>query len=226
VVVDAKTKKTVWSTGTSGFWDTLSFEERGKGGALTQWDVVLRSSKYPQYAQPYDLRTGKQGGLRGAPEEPKGTVLSFRKEWSGSVGVRDQELYCLVGSDEDWDKLRSELFGPKPTDIPTTSELDFKKEMLLVYYTGKDIDWQGIKTDLAVEDETRILIRVHQNTFQTFSANFGSPSPPAPKTHPYGLFVLPRREGKPVVLEHNTQGILGGPPFWKEFTRVVMKSKQ
>jgi hypothetical protein len=215
VVVDAKTKKAVWSANIGGFWDTITFEDRAKAGGPPHWVLVLRSSRRPEFAQDYDLETGKEGELRGGASKPAGRPLAVRKSWSGSAGVRDERTYCLIGNAQEWTKLRAELFGAEPTDIPTAGDVDFTKEMLLVCYAGKAHNWKGTSIELAVEDESRMHLRLNRATYQSIGG--------VGEEHPYGLFILPRRESTPVVLEYNRQNLIGGPPFWKEFTRIELK---
>jgi hypothetical protein len=215
VVVDTKTKKTLWSANVGAFWDTLTFADRAAAGAPPRWAVVLRSSRHPALAQDYDLESGKKGQLHGEAATPPGRPLVVRKSWSGSAGVSDEKTYRLMASAPEWSKLRTELFGQMPTDIPVADDVDFTKEMLLVCYAGKAINWRAISVELAIEDEVRLLLRLNRATYQS-EGGVG-------QEHPYGLFVLPRCQGKPIVLEYNRQGLIGGPPLWKEFTRLELK---
>jgi hypothetical protein len=67
---------------------------------------------------------------------------------------------------------------------------------------------------VVAENDKRILLRLERSSYQTLGA--------AHEEYPYGLIVLPRREGKPYILEYNTQSYIGGPPIWKEFTRLTL----
>jgi hypothetical protein len=221
VVVDAKTGKTLWHAGESAFWNTITFENLAKANEPAQWAVVLKSSAYPNLSQCYDLNSGKRLALRGAPPLPPGTVLKPRKAWSGSAGVGKKEVHTVLGSAEEWSKLRKGLFGDKPQGIPEASEIDFATEMLLVLYSGETMMSRGLSPALVVENEKTVVIRVNVHTYQVMLSNLGASK--IPVEHPYGLVVLPRRLNKPVVLEFNDQHYIGGPEFWKEKERLTYK---
>lgn len=219
VVVDAKTEKTLWHAGESAFWDTVTFENMAKANEPAQWAVVLKSSWLPRYSQCYDLTSGKRFALRGGPPLPPGTVLKPRKSWSGSAGVQKEEIRKLVGSAEEWSKLRKKLFGDKPQEIPEANEIEFTTEMLLVLYLGETICRDGLSPALIVEGEQNLLVRVKVHGYQI--AAIGKDSK-IPTEHPYGLVILPRRPKKPVVLEYNEQHYINGPELWKEAARLTL----
>jgi hypothetical protein len=221
VVVDAKTEKTLWHTSASAFWDTITFENLAKANETTQWAVVLRSSEYPGYSQYYDLNSGKKFALRGDPPQPSGTTLTPRKHWEGSAGVNKDAVHTLVGSDDEWSKLRQKLFGDRPTGIPDSSDIDFTKEMLLVLYSGESFQRNGLSPALVVEGEKNLVVRVRVHGYQIMITADSK----LRIEHPYGLVILPRRLNKPVVLEYNEQIYIGAPEFWKERERLVLKGE-
>ncbi|MFO0814515.1 MAG: hypothetical protein U0796_14940 [Gemmatales bacterium] len=212
LVVDTTNSKTLWSDSVGAFWDTITFKNRAAEGQPPVWTVVLSSSRQPGYEQPYELETGKKLPLRGNSACPEGTPFTPRKVWSGSGGKATAKTYQLVKSAEEWNKLKSELFGDSVRDLPTARDLDFTKEMLLVCYAGKASNWMGIDVDLAVANDSRVLLQLHRQTYQSFGQT--------KEEYPYGVVVLPRSPGKEVVLEYNRQNLIGGPPMWKEFMRL------
>lgn len=215
VVVDAKTKKCLWSRSVGAFWDTITFENVADAGQKPRWELTLRSSARPEYQRNYDLETGDTRELKGGPPDPEGKPLTPRKTWKGSAGVSDQKAYRLVRSAQEWDKLRAELFGEEPKDIPASIDVDWSKETLLVCYAGKSSNWNGIDVEQAVENNDRVLLRLRRWTYQTIGESV--------EEHPYGLIVLPKRETKPYVLEYNQQRLIGGPAIWREFMRLQLK---
>src|SRR5581483_10144739 len=114
VVVDAKTKKLLWSANVGAFWDTITFENLAKDGAEPRWALALRSSAKPEYQQNYDLVSGQKLELAGLQPFPAGRPFTPRTIWSGSAGMRDEKLYRLVRTAQEWAKLRPELFGTEP----------------------------------------------------------------------------------------------------------------
>jgi hypothetical protein len=221
VVVDAKTQKTVWHTGDSAFWDTITFENLAKPNQAAQWAVVLKSTTYPEYSQFYDLNSGKRLALRGNPPKPPGTTIKPRKHWSGSAGIGKEAKRLLVGSGDEWSNLRKELFGDNPMGIPDVGDIDFTREMLLVLCSGETTMHNGMSPALVVDGDKSMVVRVKIHSYQI---NLTGNSK-IPIEHPYGLVVLPRRIDKPVILEYNEQIYIGGPEFWKERERLVLKGK-
>jgi hypothetical protein len=147
-------------------------------------------------------------------------VLKPRKTWSGSTGVSKKGIFTLIGSAEEWSKLRTELFGDTPQGIPGASEIDFTKEMLLVLYSGETSMSNGLSPALVVDGDQNMVVRVNVHTYQLMLSR-GSK---IPVEHPFGLVVLPRRPNKPVVLEYNNQIYIGGPELWSEKDRVSLKN--
>jgi hypothetical protein len=214
LIVDTKTGKVLWSSSVGAFWDTITFVNTAKENEAAKWAVALRSSRNSGFQETYDLETGRKLELTGVTPLPAGTPLTPRKAWSGSAGIRGDKLYRLVGSAEEWSTLRKELFGEQPKDIPAATDIDFSKEMLLVCYMGKASNCRGIRPDVVVEDDERVLLRLSRSTYQSMGR--------LPDEYPYGLIVLPRRPGKAHVLEFNRQNLIGGPPMWKEFIRLTL----
>lgn len=215
VVADAKTKKALWRSSVGAFWDTITFENQAKAGEPAKWALLLKSSRKPEYQQAYDLSTGAKLELKGGPAEPDGKPFTPRQSWSGSAGVRDEKHYALVRSADEWTKLRRELFGAEPKGIPDAKEIDFAKEMLLVCYAGKATNWNGISVQAGADNDQRLLLRLRRATYQSMG-DVGH-------EHPYGLFALPKLEGKKLVLEYNRQNLIGGPEIWREFLTLDAK---
>jgi len=212
-VVDAKTKKTLWTDVGNSFWNTITFVNIAQKEDKPHWIVALGTVEYPKYQQQYDLETGKQLELIGGPPTPTGVAFKPRMSFEGRDGKYDKPVYQLVNSPEEWTQLRDKLFGGKRPNLPEATDIDFKKESLLVYSEGTSVE-------LAVENDERLLLRINIFTTQVVSGSFAPKQSNFTIEHRYGLFVLPRRPGKPIILERNEQPYLGGPPMWKEFIRL------
>jgi hypothetical protein len=218
IVANATTGKTLWHARDSAFWDTVTFENLARPNDPPNWAVVLKSSGHPGFSQGYQLASGKRLALRGSPPQPSGTVLHPRKTWSGSAGVRREATAKVVGSAEEWSKLRKEVFVHKAQGIPEASEIDFGKEMLLALYLGETTNRNGLSPALVVESDARILVRVKVHSYQSVITSSSS----IRAEHPYGLITLPRGPGKPLVLEYDDQIYIGGPEIWKEKERLTL----
>ncbi len=214
ILVDDKTSQTAWTIWTGAFWDTITFANTAEAGKPAVWVVELQSSRHPEYRQQYDLATGKQLALIGKPAAPSGTPIKPRLEYRGSAGLVEGKEYRLVTSLEEWNTLRARLFPADTRSLPSEKDINFSKEVALVCYAGKSVNWNGISSELVVENDQRVLIRLHRHTYQSFGKT--------PDTYPYGIIVLPRVAGKDYVLEYNRQNLIGGPPMWKEFLTLKL----
>lgn len=215
VVIDASTKKTLWSHPVGAFWNTITFINLSKPAEKPRWVVELSSTSQPTYRQQFDLNSGKKLDLIGGPPMPQGKTFMPRKVWSGSAGSSDDKNYLLVTSSAQWNQLRAALFPPAEKNLPTGNDVDFTTEVLLLCYAGKATNWNGFSVELAVENDHRLLLRLQRSTYQTLGKGKSE--------HPYGLIVLPRKAGKEYILEYNRQNLIGGPPLWKEFMRLSLK---
>jgi hypothetical protein len=61
-------------------------------------------------------------------------------------------------------------------------------------------------------DDMRLVVRLNHFTFQSMGEG--------KRTRPYGIFVLPRRDGEAIHIERNVQRYIGGPPIWKEVWKI------
>ncbi len=215
VAVDAKTNKTLWAQPVSAFWNTLAIKEIEPEPGKKVWAVELRPTTREPRAQKlaayHDLRTGKDIKLA-AVEKPSGEALKLPTEYSGDRSNVARGFALVVTTAENWTRVRDRLFaGLDKVDAPAAKDLDFRKEVVLVISMGDSFNCRGITCAEAYEDEKRILVRLHHQTFQTRGEGV--------RCRPYGLFVLPRAEQKAYVVERNQQRYIGGPPLWAEQLR-------
>ncbi|MDA7979609.1 MAG: hypothetical protein MPJ50_12655 [Pirellulales bacterium] len=203
--------KVLWGKSTSAFWDKYTIEEiEAEGQDEKSWAVVLRSSRHEQFAEYHDLRTGKFIKLVGEEENP-GTAVQLRQTWSGSGGNKDEPLYQIVSTKEEWARVYQELFAGANTAADGIKNVDFSQEALLVYYGGKTTNCRGFGVAGAFESDEKFVVRVSARTYQS-DAN-------PPPEHPFGIYVLPRMTDKPYVIQRDRQGLIGGPDIWKEDRR-------
>lgn len=249
VVEDATSKRTLWNTHTCPTWDTITFQEVAKPNEATRWALVLSASKYPGHAQLLDLADGKFIETR-EPPPPAGTAFKPRKVWEGEAGVPDKPRELLVGSKEQWAKVRAELFGskPKPEEVPSLDEIDFAKEMLLILYEGKtgEIPFRHTPPQLYIEQDKNVLIREERRSMNTVTMLpaivFDAGKQASPKRegkpeiiycyngyvrtksadpHSFVIVVLPKRL-KSVVIEQVSMTYIFDPAVWTERTRLSL----
>jgi hypothetical protein len=212
VAVDEATGKTLWDQSVGAFWNEIGFKEIDVAPGTKTWAVELRPGKGAregrELRQYHDLRTGKRIGV---PEPaPAGKALEVKPQWSGRWSAVADKIRKLVGSQKDFDAsvLEPMFAGVKK---PPLGEIDFTKSLVLVIASGETWNSNGIEAD-AWEDDGRILVRLRELTFQSEGPDGGGQ-----RVRPYGIFVLPRRDPfKRVIVERNAQGLIGGPPLWKE----------
>lgn len=214
IVLDNLKNEYLWGTSVGAFWDVLTIANTAEAGKQPAYVLELGSTRRPEYKQRFDLNNGKQLALVGGPAMPAGTPVKPRLEFRGSAGLIDSKEYQLVSSADEWLKLRNKLFPTDTKSLPTDKDIDFTKEVALVCYAGKTFNWNGISSELVVEDDQRILIRLHRHTYQSMGQT--------PDTYPYGIIVLPKKPGVDYVLEYNRQNLIGGPPLWKHFLRLKL----
>ncbi len=214
IVLDNQKNEFVWSTSVGAFWDVLTIANAAETGKPPVYVLELGSTRHPEYKQRFDLSTGKQLALIGNLAMPVGTPIKPRLEFRGSAGLVDGKEYQLVSSSDDWSKLRNKLFPADTKSLPADKDIDFTKEVVLVCYAGKTFNWNGISSELVMEDDQRILVRLHRHTYQSMGQT--------PDTYPYGIIVLPKKPEKDYVLEYNRQNLIGGPPLWKHFLTLKL----
>jgi hypothetical protein len=216
--VDAATGKVIWHQDVGAFWNQIGF--RQVGGV---WAVVLKprpdEREGDDLTQVHDLRTGQILEQIGRVNEPT-TPLNARKEWSGARSRLAEPFCTLVSTAAEWNALTTRMFDGQT--LPAFEPVDFEREIVVAVSDGDRFNCRGISIREVDEDDDRIRIRANHHNYQTFRAS-DDPTPDPPPDRPYGLFILPRRPGKPIVIEYNHQRYIGGPPIWKERHRRVPK---
>lgn len=154
--------------------------------------------------------------LAGAGASPRTIVPAVR--WSGAQSRIQDTRYLRVSTKEAWAELWERHVGGKPVASgdpgDVLPEIDFAKWMVIAVFQGSGWNSNGVRVESLQEHDDRLLLRFDDKSYQTSGPNGGGVRVTA-----FGLFVLPR-SGKPVVLEENTQGLIGKPPKWTRRARL------
>ncbi len=209
LVTDGASEKARWSHFVGAFWDTVAIEK------LTVDEeerlvIALRSSDDPDQVSYRDLDTGAE---LPQPAALPGVELPVRMLGRGDQRADAEPRRVLVATQEDWDALRAELFAG--LDVELEAEVDFAEEVVILVALGEGWNCGGLSCSAAYEDDERVLVRLFAHTFQTVGPDGGGVLGRA-----WGAFTLPRRPGKPYVLERNAQRYIAGPPLWQEVERL------
>jgi hypothetical protein len=222
IATDAANGKLLWTADVGAFWNEIGFKEVETAG-VKAWAVELRpglqsradTAKLRQY---HDLKTGKRVG--DADEAPSGQRLPIPRQWAGHELATPDAVDRLIGSETEWKTKVLEALFAGIRDVPAFGAIDFEKNVVLVIATGQIANNNGLDA-VAWEDDQRILVRLHRQTFQTGS--FGDGRQEESKydnMRPYGIFVLPKRVPfKTIIVESNDQHMIGGPEIWVERCR-------
>jgi HEAT repeat protein len=136
---------------------------------------------------------------RGTRREVK-IVKSMSGHDSGVV----KRAYHLVTDDEAWaDLWKRHRGGPAP-------EVDFTKTMAVAIFQGRGVNSNGVSAAVTEDDET-IRVRFDDQSYQSMGGGN--------QVTAYGIFLIPAST-KPVVLEEDVQGLIGGEPTWRERARL------
>jgi hypothetical protein len=223
VAVDSATSKTLWCHSVGAFWNELTFKELGGAeGSSKRWAVELRpgarATEGRELRQYHDLTRGAL--IAGAGSEPAGKRVLPLTAWTGGDVADPAPLRTLIAEERDWqDAVLKRYFAP-PVKAPAFGTIDFVNNVALVIMDGDAFNCRGMDAEVW-EDDTRILVRLRRRSFQTMSRGEGS-NGGARKHRPFGIFLLPRRDPwKLVIVENNVQGLIGGPPIWKESARFT-----
>ncbi len=203
--------KLLWDKSTSAFWDQMATEQIDVEGEEEQvWALALRSSRYEQFVEYLNLHTGEL--IRTEGEEPAGgKAVELSQVISGSAGKLDGPLHELVDSADRWKQIYADVFEGLESPADQLKDIDFSKEALIVYYSGRATNCRGFSIEGAYETDDEFILRVNAHTYQSD----GNPPP----EHPFGLFVVPRMTEKPYVIQTDRQGLIGGPRIWTEKQR-------
>jgi hypothetical protein len=129
--------------------------------------------------------------------------------------IKDERLVQITDK-ETWDKLWLEHRG-KDVEMAGNGwalipEIDFELCEVIAKFRGESGNSNG-EYVVAIEEFTdHMRLRFDSSTYQTMSLD-GSGG--GVSVTPFGIWVLPRVNGKKRVIEENVQGLLGEPPIWE-----------
>jgi len=206
--VDSETKKARWSHSVSAFWNKLGFAEVEVEPGKKDWCVELSPSSRTRLGADQreyrSLSTGRKITPVGARKEQPGVELSV-PHWTQPECKIAKSARFFVSTPEHWASVRQRLgISAEPDGF---DHVDFEQNMLLVCCLGRVSNCRGVMPSDARDIDGTLRIRLHHHTFRTAGGGVHH--------HPWGVMVLPRHQG-PVRLERNAQGMLHGPPLWKE----------
>lgn len=152
-----------------------------------------------------------------------GDVTAPAVTYRGAASAITEPRYVRVTSQADFEKLWKEHRGEaaQHTDM---LDVDFKTCMVIAIFQGRSANTDGVKLEGVSERNGGLLVRFDEWSYQTMTIQ-GDPESGIIRTTAYGFIVLPRSE-KPVVLEENTQGLIGKPPIWTERARFPALPEQ
>ncbi|MCC6659588.1 MAG: hypothetical protein IT437_01750 [Phycisphaerales bacterium] len=136
--------------------------------------------------------------------------------WMGAHSRVTTPRFEQITSKERWEEVWHEhtgegrRFQDRPYTIPP--EVDFSTFMVIAYFRGPSTNIDGERVEAIDRVDDTLRIRFDSLSYQTASFD-GEDHGVA--VEPFGLWVVETWRG-PVVIEENTQGLIGGPPIWTE----------
>ncbi|MGE0190508.1 MAG: hypothetical protein AB7T63_00565 [Planctomycetota bacterium] len=211
VGVDAESHATLFASNIGAFWTTLTFAEVTLEDGTKQWAIELRPDDKRQLGgdrrQYHALRTGERLDVPAARAREPGTPIPGVVAASGDRSHIADRFALLIGTPDGWRAASHRLFGDD-VDRPALGDIDFAKQVVVLVSFGNSSNCRGIVLQGAYEADARVTLRIDASTFQTMDG--------WQKVRPWGVFVVPRREGKVYVIEDDAQRLIAGPPLWVE----------
>lgn len=143
-------------------------------------------------------------------------VLPSPVQWSGPHSeVRDGRL-IQVTDQKAWARLWAEHRGERAERLiahgggVAAPRVDFERYLVIAMFRGDTKNRDGEHLVSLEERSNDVRLRFDSYTFQT--ASFDGPDR-GEAASSYGMWLVPRT-GKPIVIEENTQGLLGAEPKW------------
>ncbi len=212
VAVDETTKKTLWARSVGAYWNAFTFKEVTPEDGTKRWAVELRpGGRRPDAGrrQYHDLRTGKKFEIPGLVQTPSGTAFDVRVTWRGDKSDIAKAYRVMITDEASWRKLQERMFPAY--DPARFTVVDWESEVVFALSAGNSSNCSGYSAEEAYEDGGRVLLRLERVTFQTMNG--------FQKARPWAFVVLPRR-AKAYEVEINSQGLIGGPPLWKQIYKA------
>lgn len=158
------------------------------------------------------------GAAIGLSDPPEATPEASRPpivQWYGNDSRIQQRRWELITSAERWRALweehRAEGVDRAVQGWVQPPEIDFARYAAVALFRGRTINNNGERADAVFVRDGATVIRFDSVSFQT--ASLDGPDHGEP-TVPYGIWLVERSE-RPILIEENVQGLIGGPAVWK-----------
>lgn len=139
---------------------------------------------------------------------------------AGSYSAIQKSRTEVIGEPARWEATWKEHMGDKlektAHGFDVIPQVDFSRCMVFAAFTGQAKNGAGWEVVEVLTRDGHTVIRYDRIAFQTASFD-GKDS--GINTTDYGFAILPR-SSLPLILEENTQGLIGKPPIWTERQRL------
>ncbi len=155
----------------------------------------------------------------GAADERGKVALA---QWYGRESAVDYEAWVVARDQEALKRVWVAHYGPDAVGRAAQGwvqapEVDFDRCMVVGVFNGERTNCNGERLVSVEEKGDHVLVRYDSITFQTMA--MPGDVDEGDSSTPWGLFLVPWSD-KTVVIEENTQGLIGGPPVWTERARI------
>ena len=154
-----------------------------------------------------------------APAPSKTNPLAPFVSFIGPTSAVETREITRITTQDDWSALWQRHTGKAEATVnlgrPIIPEIDFSRCTVLAVFHGKSKNSNGNEVVEVERKGDRVVVRYDSRSYQT--ASFDGPDHGVDCT-PYGIFILPRHE-QPLIVEENTQNLIGKPPVWTERAR-------
>src|SRR5262249_46971048 len=134
-----------------------------------------------------------------------------------------KRVFLRIASAVDWKRTWLDHLGMKEDTIYRPAmEVDFTRCEVVAVFEGALVNSCGLRVDSITESNDAIVVRFDDISYQT--ASLGKEDK-GDQVSPYAFIVLPKANGKSIVLEENVQSINGRPPEWKEVARLSLDKR-
>jgi hypothetical protein len=134
--------------------------------------------------------------------------------WVGPDSAVKEMTFLLADDAEAWVELWVRHMGGESGsdrfDRPNVPRIDFERCTVIAAFGGDSWNSDGYYIDSIIRTEGALIVRLDGHSYQTAGIDGGGV-----RVTPYGIFLLPRWDGE-IVVEENTQGLIGKPPKWTE----------
>jgi hypothetical protein len=138
--------------------------------------------------------------------------------WTGSYSARTKVGFLRITAEAEWAKVwqvhRGDQVERDSYKEATGPQIDFKNCMVIAFFAGQSWNTRSEALNSVDEFNDRVRLRIDPVCYQTEGPDGGGE-----RVTPYAIYVLPRI-AKPVIIEINTQDLIGAPPVWTEKARL------